>query len=198
VYLHGTPSGWWLHVLDVSRPDALQEIALMEVPVEVSRTLPSVVLEGHLAYLGSHDAFHVIDLQDPARPAVLTRIRGFIGSPVVLQGSYAMAGNALIDLWDPLKPRLAGGWTWSGSPLGMVDGRLFISDVLVGLQWIQPGPALPPATILDGRRLSLDVPPGLPPGRYHVVALQPDGEQAVLTNAVQVTAPPGLFPPGNQ
>ena len=153
-----------------------------------------VTLHGGFAFnAASSRGLQVVDLREPVAPAIVASLPAHTGGTLHIQNDIALlVGEELtlvLDIRDPARPRLSGGWSWSAGPMGIVDGIAYLVEFHGGMQLVRMNPLLPAPAVQDSRKLTLQVPAGMSPGFYHVLALQPDGGRALLPNAVEIVGP---------
>jgi hypothetical protein len=195
VYLHVDWGANAVVVVDVADPVSPERIGLLPVTDYVG----DLAVSGEFGYLASRSlGLHVIDLRQPASPALVATLGGFDADSVRVEDETAVVSGQrqlMVDISDPLHPRVVGGLGWSSRFVGFVDGLAYLAGGEAGLQVVRVNPPLPRPIVAGPDRLALRVPPGFSPGFYHVMALQPDGESAFLHNAVEVVGPPQRYPP---
>lgn len=141
----------------------------------------------------------ILDMSEPNTPVLVASLPKIGASLLRLAGDtvfvFGEIGHFVVDISDPFHPRVAGGIGWRGSVVGVKDGFVYLASGLSGLQVVQDNPLLPPVMVESAERATLEVPAGLAPGNYHVMALAPDGEPAFLHNAIEITGDPVKEPP---
>jgi hypothetical protein len=127
-----------LHIVDISRPEAMREVARVETP---TRAL-DIKVEGDLAAIGVQGrtgdfGLVLVDISDPPNPRVLAEFsepgwRGVHNLYLYKQRAYLAHTNSpgltILDISDPANPFVSG--HWQGVGFANVIHDVFIRDDL--------------------------------------------------------------------
>jgi len=102
--------------------------------------------------------------------------------------------------WEPeqplLAPLIAGIWP------ERITNQLTATVTITGANFVSPTQirlgdsfTLTTVTVVDGQSLAVVVPPGLPPGRYDITVINPDGQQATLFDSFEIIKEITLYLP---
>lgn len=119
------------------------QVSLSEVGA-LSGGITAVAVSGTLAVAGTLEGLELIDISDPASPALVSSLDlGGEIKDLVVEGDLAYLANyggwlQIVDLSNPLAPRLRGSLATNGSPHGIdiADGRAVIANYNGGFQII--------------------------------------------------------------
>jgi len=191
LYLANRTDG--LLIFDISDPASPALVSRLALP----GSLMDIALRGSWAFLATDAGFFVADITNPSTPEIVgslegpfnfTRVSPGEGDLVHLGGTVGQRsdffGNLIVDVSDPATPRLVGGMSYL--PEEMVssgDQGLFSFN---GVQAVRLPPAIQEAFTVDSSTITLQVPPGMNPGTYHVLVTRPDGQFDLLPNAFRV------------
>lgn len=120
----------------IAQPESLEQAASVDIPAEL------VAVEGAFAYAAAEDTLRVVDLSDPARPAVrgALTVPGQIWSVHPAGNRVYMAGGLdglhIADVSDPDAPALLATYATAGQALGVTTsgGNALVINLMTGLE----------------------------------------------------------------
>jgi hypothetical protein len=105
VYGYITVSDSGLMIIDLTTPTSPTHVGTLPVSFGGQR----VVVNGNYAYFTSIDGMHVVDISNPAAPAIVSFFAASPAVPVAIEGTFAYVGTremTIIDVTDPATPKL--------------------------------------------------------------------------------------------
>ena len=144
-----------LHIVDISAPAKLRQVARLETPAAIW----DVKVEGDLAALGvqsrgSNSGLVLVDIAEPTAPRILSQLqaprwggvhniylhrqRAYLAHSVVLSQDLTGLGISVVDISDPSAPSITGQWQHSSfsnvvHDIFIRDGVGYASDFFSGL-----------------------------------------------------------------
>jgi len=176
-----------LTVLDVSDPCHPRAAAHLDLPICASE----IDLSGGYAFLtgvrqtsNDRQGLYIVDVRDPAKPAVTGCIDLQYPEDLVVAGKFAY----VVDRWgsvefiritNPAMPARVGGYTTAGRPVAIcaAEASLYVAQAYAGLEVIDVSRIAQPA--VTGRYATTDVQDVAVSGAYAYVASTNTGMQVV-------------------
>jgi len=178
----------------------LYDVSVPQNPILVhsrSMTAFSLAFQSHHLLAGGAGGLQVLDVQNPAAPVE----SGSLGAPLTVfnidlerdlallsgrVGTFGdLAGQFVVDVNDPTRPRLAGGnaqlFGATTSSRGMSYGN-FSAGALNAWR-INP---LTTSHVLSSTDALVEIPKRMNPGFYDVLAVSPGGQFHIMRQAVEV------------
>jgi hypothetical protein len=188
-----------LVIMDLSNPALPRPVSALPTSGRVT----GVAVSGDLAYIADGPGgFRSVDISDPASPQIIGTLQnGFEPSGMTLSGNIAFVrghvggyhdflGMLMIDVSEPMTPRIVGGSDRLIRPLAISGDFAYLASSTRGLQVFRV-PPIQEALVLGPDQVSIQVPAAMNVGTYHVLGLEPSGQFDILRNAFTV------FPDGD-
>lgn len=140
-YLYAADYQNGLHIFDLEDPRKPRLAGSHLSPFSLPE---SVAVSGSYAYLADFEGVKIIDVANPAQPALVSSYRGtgnyLACRGVAVKGKYAYvaagrSGLHVVDLTDPLNPRGVGYYQTTGDAVSVAINlpALYLADTLAGL-----------------------------------------------------------------